>query len=122
MLLGLRGCVHIVLVDTQHLRQTFVAIIDITWVHLIQYELITLMILLSELSFQLLEVDRKVLARLSFQLLFLESVGSLSLSILDAPLAWLSFSPSMPMSAAAPTLTMGLFVGTSVPPGRQAAA
>ena len=85
--------------------------------HLIQYELITLMILLSELSFQLVKVDRKVLASLSFQLLFLESVRSLSLSILDAPLAWLPFSPSVPMGAAAPALTVGLSVGAGVPPG-----
>ena len=53
---GRRG-VDIILVDAKHLRQALVAIVDIARVHLIEHEVLALVVLLPQLRLQLVKVD-----------------------------------------------------------------
>ena len=76
----------IFLVDAEHLGEPFVSEVDVSGVHLVQDEVVAVVAFLSQLSLELVEVDRPVV-RLQFLLLL---GRSLSLRIFDASLARLA--------------------------------
>ena len=116
------------MVDAEHLRQSLVAIVDVAWVHLIEHEVLALVVLLPQLRLQLVKVDRKVLTCTILGLFFLELVRTLALSILDASLARFAFRPgSMAMGTGAvtqvgSTASVGLPVGAHMLPARHTAS
>lgn len=84
MVSHLVGSTDIVLVDTEHLSEPLVSEVNVSWVHLVEHELVTVVALLSQLCLQLIEVDRHVLL---VQLLLLEHVSPLLFGVIDASLA-----------------------------------
>ena len=119
-----RRSIDIVVVDAEHLRQALVAIVYVARVHLIEHEVLALVVLLPQLRLQLVKVDRKVLTCTILGLFFLELVCTLALSVLDAPLARFAFRPGSmtmgPVTQGGGTASVGLPVGAYVPPSRHA--
>lgn len=58
LLLDRGSRIDIVVVDAEHLGQALVPIVDIAWMHLIEHEVIALVILLPQLLLKLVEVYR----------------------------------------------------------------
>ena len=114
------------MVDAEHLRQALVAIVYVARVHLIEHEVLALVVLLPQLRLQLVKVDRKVLTCTILGLFFLELVCTLALGVLNAPLARFAFRPGAmamgPVTQVGGTASVGLPVGAHVPPSRHAAS
>ena len=49
--------IDILVVDSEHLGQALVAIVDVARVHLIEYEFFAVVVLLPQLGLQLIEID-----------------------------------------------------------------